>query len=191
MQLNVKPGYETLAEAFEQCVAVEFGGFSGVDPVHELCGPRYLAGLAIGALGSKQGLRVEGAVNALANLVWLLDATARNAASPRYAASMFASEREGWINAAYQKALDQAQSGKGVQQHGKNFNDGSEAPKPFTEQAIFTITKMVGEGFCIGQTIKKISEAMVKFDRGEKDACVRELLGAMVYAASTLIKTGE
>ncbi len=173
MQLNVKPGYEVLAEAFKQCAAVFVdGGGRGMDTIHDLCGPRYLAGFAIGALSSKEVLRVEGAVNALANLVRLLTA-----------------EKD--VNAVYQMALDQAQSGKGVQQHGKNFNDGSEAPKPFAEQAIFTITKMVGEGFCIGQAIKKISEAMVKFDRGEKDACVRELLGAMVYAASTLIKTGE
>ncbi len=178
MQLNVKPGYEALAEAFEQCAEVHLPQVvKGAEETHTLCGPRYLAGVAIHAFMLSPGSPgVKIAVVSVAELIRVLEKSAPNR-----------ERREG----VYQMALDQAQSGKGVQQHGKNFNDGSEAPKPFTEQAIFTITKMVGGGFCIGQAIKKISEAMVKFDRGEKDACVRELLGAMVYAASTLIKTGE
>ena len=169
--LNVNAGYEPLAEAFEQCArAYAPGGPDTAQHAYALCGPRYLAGTAIGLLSTNRQTRVRECVAWVAILVQRLASPAPAGFCP------------------YQMALDQAQNGKGVKQHGKNFNDGSTAPTPFTEQALFTIAEMVGEGFCLGQAIKKISEAMVKFDRGEKDACVNELLGAMVYAASTLIK---
>lgn len=167
--LNVNAGYEPLAEAFEQCARVRgLKDPATIRRAYALCGPRYLAGTAIASLGSERETR------ALEGVAWV--------------AILVQHLSEPGTLGPYQMALDQAQNGKGVKQHGKNFNDGSTMPTPFTEQALFTITEMVGEGFCLGQATKKISEAMVKFDRGEKGACVNELLGAMVYAASTLIK---
>ena len=73
------------------------------------------------------------------------------------------------------RAFEQAAHGKGWERHG-----GS---KPFDGQPMQSIQDLVGEGFALGQAVKKIQESQ----RMETDAAVRELLGAIVYIAGAII----
>ena len=73
------------------------------------------------------------------------------------------------------RAFEQASRGKGWERHGGH--------KPFDEQPMQMIQDLVGEGFALGQAIKKIQESQ----RMETDAAVRELLGAIVYIAGAII----
>jgi len=72
-------------------------------------------------------------------------------------------------------AFMQASSGKGYERHAKN--------EPFEKQIMMQITNSVGVGFPLGQAMKKIDESM----RLERDAAVRELLGAIVYTAGGIL----
>lgn len=72
------------------------------------------------------------------------------------------------------EAYEQAANGKGKDRHA----DG----KAWLNQPIFEIGRMVGVGFNTGQAIKKLQES----SRMEPDAAIRELLGAIVYAASAI-----
>ena len=74
-----------------------------------------------------------------------------------------------------QMAYQQAASGKGAERHGKDL--------PFTEQPLFRLMDLYGTGFALGQAGKKAQEAQ----RLEKDAAVRELLGAINYLAAVVI----
>jgi hypothetical protein len=74
------------------------------------------------------------------------------------------------LNEAYQ----QAANGKGKERHANG--------NAWLNQPIFEIGRMVGVGFNTGQAIKKLQES----SRMEPDAAVRELLGAIVYAASAI-----
>jgi len=89
--------------------------------------------------------------------------------------------------AALQKVLDEAYrqsaEGKGNARHA---ND-----KPFTEQPILSIGRMVGPGFAAGQVMKKAQEAIGMAARGETEAAANELLGAIVYAASAVVLVRE
>lgn len=80
-----------------------------------------------------------------------------------------------------QEAHDQAANGKGAERHA----DG----RPFNEQPIFAISGLsgVGGGFLVGQAVKKANEAMGMAQRGQIDAAKRDLLGAIVYLAATVI----
>ena len=78
-----------------------------------------------------------------------------------------------------QKALFQAQSGKGKERHAQD--------KPFIRQPILEIGRMVGHGSTAGQVIKKTQEAM----RLPKDRAIAELLGAINYAAATILLIQE
>ena len=73
------------------------------------------------------------------------------------------------------RALDQAQQGKGKERHA----DG----KPFSEQPMQQLIALYGRGFALGQAGKKMQESQ----RMEPDAAVRELLGAIVYIAGSII----
>ena len=73
------------------------------------------------------------------------------------------------------RALDQAQQGKGKERHA----DG----KPFSEQPMQQLIALYGHGFALGQAGKKMQEAQ----RLPVDAAVRELLGAIVYIAGSVI----
>lgn len=73
------------------------------------------------------------------------------------------------------RALDQAQLGKGNERHA----DG----KPFTEQPMQQLIALYGQGFALGQAGKKMQESQ----RMERVAAVRELLGAIVYIAGSII----
>lgn len=79
------------------------------------------------------------------------------------------------------EAYDQAATGKGKERHANG--------KPWDEQPIAEIGRMVGTGFNTGQAIKKLQES----SRMEGETAVRELLGAIVYAASAimLIREGQ
>jgi len=76
-------------------------------------------------------------------------------------------------------ALHQAAIGKGKERHA---ND-----EPFEEQDICAITRSEGHGFTRGQAIKKIKEAK----RLDREAAIRELLGAINYLAADIIVLGE
>lgn len=73
------------------------------------------------------------------------------------------------------EAYEQAANGKGKERH----SNGSS----FERQPIAEIGRMVGVGFNMGQAIKKLQES----SRMEPDAACRELLGAIVYAASAIM----
>jgi len=78
-----------------------------------------------------------------------------------------------------QKALYQAQDGKGAERHGNGLS--------FTEQPALTITRAVGLGFPLGQAMKKIQESQ----RMDPDAAKRELLGAINYLAAAVLFLNE
>lgn len=73
------------------------------------------------------------------------------------------------------RAYEQASGGKGHERHATD--------KAFEDQPMQLIQQLVGEGFALGQAIKKIQEST----RMEKDAAVRELLGAINYIAGAII----
>jgi len=77
------------------------------------------------------------------------------------------------------EAYEQAATGKGAERHANG--------KSWDEQPIAEIGRMVGIGFNTGQAIKKLQES----SRMEPDAAVRELLGAIVYAASAIMLIRE
>lgn len=74
-----------------------------------------------------------------------------------------------------QRALDQAQDGKGAERHADS--------KPFHEQPMQTIAAQVGIGFLTGQAIKKTQESH-GLPAGRD---VAELLGAINYLAGAVI----
>ncbi|NBK25973.1 MAG: hypothetical protein EOM68_28650 [Spirochaetia bacterium] len=78
-----------------------------------------------------------------------------------------------------QLALDQAQSGKGVERHGNG--------KAFVEQPIMEIGRMVGTGYNLGQSMKKAQESM----RLPKVRAQAELLGAINYLAAAYLLLEE
>ena len=73
------------------------------------------------------------------------------------------------------RAFEQASSGKGQERHGQNL--------PFDKQPMQQIQDLVGEGFALGQAIKKMQESQ----RLSHDAAIRELLGAINYIAGVII----
>lgn len=72
-------------------------------------------------------------------------------------------------------AYDQAANGKGADRHGRGLN--------FEDQDMLTIMDNVGIGFGAGQAIKKIVEGI----RLNDVQCRKELLGAIVYLAGTIL----
>jgi len=82
--------------------------------------------------------------------------------------------------AALQDVLDrawqQAGSGKGAERHGQAL--------PFTEQPMQTISDLLNtQNGMLYQAMKKIQEST----RMDRDAAVRELLGAICYTAGAVI----
>lgn len=77
------------------------------------------------------------------------------------------------------QALEQAQSGKGKERHANQ--------KPFTDQPILEITRMVGLGYPLGQAMKKAQEA----SRLPSHMAKAELLGAINYLAAAFISIEE
>lgn len=87
------------------------------------------------------------------------------------------------LAATLQEAYDQAATGKGKERHARGL--------PFIDQPILEIGRMCGPGFNTGQSIKKQQEAMGMLARGEHGAAIRELLGAINYAAAAVMLIRE
>lgn len=79
-----------------------------------------------------------------------------------------------WLT--FTAALERAQSGKGLERH-------SAPSEPFTSQIGLEITKRVGQGFPLGQAIKKIVESR----RLTPDRARHELLDAIVYVGMAVL----
>lgn len=77
------------------------------------------------------------------------------------------------------RAFAQAAVGKGKERHARG--------EPFHEQVICIGARKFGVGSLLFQAFKKSEESQ----RLEKDAAVRELLGAIVYLAAAVIVTEE
>lgn len=82
-------------------------------------------------------------------------------------------------------AYDQSAKGKGKERHAN--------ARPFVDQPIMQISRMVGLGFPTGQVQKKVQEAGGMVKAGRPEAAQAELLGAIVYcvAAWLLIQEGK
>ena len=80
-------------------------------------------------------------------------------------------------------AYDQAANGKGKERHA---ND-----KPFTEQPIMEIARMVGPGYQLGQAMKKSAESFGMIQRGQPDRARAELLGAINCLAACVLLIEE
>lgn len=73
------------------------------------------------------------------------------------------------------RAYEQAATGKGAQRHAQ--------AQRFDEQPMQKLIDLYGVGFAFGQAGKKMQESQ----RLDRDAGVRELLGAIVYIAGAII----
>ena len=93
--------------------------------------------------------------------------------------------REGYeeLWAMLLEAFHQASEGKGKERHANDL--------PFMQQPVMQISRMVGPGFAAGQAMKKLQEAIGMFQRGSNTAAERELLGAIVYTAATVLAIRE
>lgn len=80
-------------------------------------------------------------------------------------------------------AYEQSSSGKGKNRHANG--------KPFLQQPIMEIGRMVGIGYQLGQAMKKAQEAGGMASRGQIAAAQAELLGAINYLAAAHIQLGE
>ena len=81
------------------------------------------------------------------------------------------------------KAFNQASQGKGKERHANN--------KPFTEQPICEIGRMVGLGYPLGQAMKKCQESLRLVNLKGVDSAKAELYGAINYIASAIIILNE
>lgn len=87
------------------------------------------------------------------------------------------------LAAVLEAALNQSQHGKGRERHATTQG----VDRPFTEQPICTIARMVGPGYQLGQAMKKCHEAMeLPGERAEAEA-----LGAIVYIAAAVLVMRE
>ena len=81
-------------------------------------------------------------------------------------------------------AYHQASGGKGKERHA--------ADDPFTDQPIMSIGRLLkspdGEAY---QAIKKCREGLMMHRRGNSEACIKELLGAINYLASVALLVAE
>jgi hypothetical protein len=83
------------------------------------------------------------------------------------------------LDAAYRQSAE----GKGVQRHGNGL--------PFDRQPIMENARRFGPGSPLGQASKKVEEAYNMHLRGEHEAAINELLGAIVYSCAAVIAIGE
>lgn len=82
-----------------------------------------------------------------------------------------------------QDAHDQSAYGKGKARHAN--------ARPFDQQPIMEIGRMVGFGYPAGQAMKKAQEAGGMLARGESDKARAELLGAIVYLSAAIMLIDE
>lgn len=90
------------------------------------------------------------------------------------------------LAAVLNAALNQAQSGKGSERH-------TTGDTPFTSQPIMAIERLLDNdtGGHAYQIIKKVQEAQRMTRRGQYDAAVRDLLGAINYSAAMILMIQE
>lgn len=81
------------------------------------------------------------------------------------------------------RAYDQSARGKGRERHA---ND-----KPFGQQPIMEIARMVGLGGHAYQICKKTQEAVGMANRGDSAAAIAEFYGAIVYSAAAVLLIEE
>lgn len=87
------------------------------------------------------------------------------------------------LEAILENAYEQAAFGKGKDRHANG--------KPFDRQPIMEIARMVGVGYQTGQAMKKCQEATSMAARGEQEAAISELLGAINYCAAAVLLIRE
>lgn len=75
------------------------------------------------------------------------------------------------------EAYAQSSLGKGRERHANG--------RPFDRQPIMENGRMFGPGFTAGQAAKKAQEALGMVRRGQTEAAIAELHGAIVYLAAT------
>jgi hypothetical protein len=80
-------------------------------------------------------------------------------------------------------AYEQAARGKGRERHARG--------KPFLQQPIMEIARMVGLPYQTGQLMKKAQEATAMAARGEHAAAKAEILGIINYAAAAYLLIEE
>lgn len=80
-------------------------------------------------------------------------------------------------------AYAHASAGKGKERHANG--------KPFIEQPIMEIGRMVGMAYHTGQAIKKAQESHGMVSRGHYEAAQAELLGAINYLAAAHLLISE
>lgn len=80
---------------------------------------------------------------------------------------------------ALESAYQQAAHGKGAERHANAL--------PFHEQPMQKTADLHGLGFITGQVTKKLQEAQGMLTRGQTDAALREIHGAIVYAAGAAV----
>lgn len=78
-----------------------------------------------------------------------------------------------------ERAVLRSSQGKGKERHANG--------KPYTEQPIMQIGRIVGEGFAVGQALKKIEESMKMVD----ERAVNERLDAICYLAASILLIEE
>lgn len=92
------------------------------------------------------------------------------------------------LESIFADVLDQVTEGKGSERHGAT--EGGKG-LTFSEQPIMTITRYVGNGYPLGQAMKKLSEVPALMKHKGRDAAYKEILGAIAYAAAAALYIKE
>lgn len=92
------------------------------------------------------------------------------------------------LESIFVDVLDQVTKGKGSERHGET--EGGKG-LTFSEQPIMTITRYVGNGYPLGQAMKKLSEVPALMKHKGRDAAYKEILGAIAYAAAAALYLKE
>lgn len=92
------------------------------------------------------------------------------------------------LESVFSDVLAQVTDGKGVERHGKT-EDGKDLT--FSEQPLMVITRYVGNGYPLGQAMKKLSEVPGILKSKGRDAAYKEILGAIAYAAAAALYIKE
>ena len=92
------------------------------------------------------------------------------------------------LESVFADVLDQVTKGKGSERHGAT--EGGKG-LTFSEQPIMTITRYVGNGYPLGQAMKKLSEVPALMKHKGRDAAYKEILGAIAYAAAAALYLKE
>ena len=92
------------------------------------------------------------------------------------------------LKSVFADVLDQVTKGKGSERHGET--EGGRW-LTFSDQPIMTITRYVGNGYPLGQAMKKLSEVPALMKHKGRDAAYKEILGAIAYAAAAALYLKE